>query len=70
MSDNVIRGKFGEFKQKIDLVYQCPFCEAGQAFFLEEGGIMKCVACGSRQFPPDDFVLAAWEMIPDEPEDE
>lgn len=54
---NVIEGKFGTFKPKEELVYECPFCNAGRTFYIcQDKGVVQCVACSSRQFVPDDWL--------------
>jgi len=57
---NVIEGKFGSFKPKQELVYQCPFCDSGRTFYLcEDPGVIQCIACSSRQEIPPDWMEGA-----------
>lgn len=59
----------GKFNQKVDMVYECPFCKEGQKFWIDEGGTISCISCSSKQLPPEGWtkeVLEAWDKRTDD----
>lgn len=58
----VVEGKFGT---KNEVVYQCPFCQDGQTFWLHEDGVIECRACSTRQAAPREWLGKAVEKNKD-----